>query len=234
MGLFSAVGGAISAAAGALSKAASVVGSTVSKLGSTITSVAKSLLTKIPKPEILTDIIVAVVKVIAEKLGLIEEEDDVEELGAKAMQSEQNLDDFESTEQYIKHLRNEVELDIERFKALKEEEKLACSALGVSILSKGIEEQVEIDIPADFWIEVGKHDLKAEEAKAYIENFKENDFSELNLSDYLKGELSVSENKEVAPVFEETLRELNPELSDGDIVKKITEMKQISRKKDWE
>ncbi|MCK8826594.1 hypothetical protein MWH25_02370 [Natroniella acetigena] len=233
MGFFSTVGGVISTAASTLSKAASVVGSTVSKLGTAISSVAKTLVAKIPKPEILTDIIVAVVKVIAEKLGLIEEEEQVEELGAKAMQSEKDLEDFNSAQEYIEHLRNEVELDIEKFNAMKVEERLVCSAIGVSILSKGIEEKEEVDIPADFWIEVGKQDMKAEEVEAYIKKFKEHGFSELKLSDYFKGSLSVTENKEIDSIFEETLKELNPELSDEDIADKMLEIEQTSRK-DWE
>ena len=219
---------------GLVASACSTVGSFISgvagKVGSVVSSFANSLVAKLPEPSILNEVISAVVKVIAEKLGLIETEDTPEELGAKAVESEKNIEDFDSTKEYIEHLRNEVELDMEEFNEMGEIERLGCSAIGVSILSQGIEEEEEISIPEDFWVEVGRQDMKVDEVKAYIENFKENDLTQINLGDYLKGNLSVKENKKVYPVIRDTLEELNPELSDQDIEDKLFEMEDLVRK----
>ncbi|GAB6100658.1 hypothetical protein JCM16358_25370 [Halanaerocella petrolearia] len=226
MGWFSSACSVVNDACSAVKNCISEVASSI---GSAVSSFAKKLVVGVPEVAIIAEVISAVIKVIAKELGLVEEEETPEELGAKAVESEKGLEDFSSTEEYIEHLRTEVELDMEEFNNMGEEERLACSAIGISVLSKGIEEEKEITIPEDFWVEVGKQDMKAEEVKAYIENFKDNDSVELNLGDYLKGNLSVRENKETSSVIEDTLRELNPDLSDEDIQDRIFEMKQVSR-----
>ena len=95
----------------------------------------------------------------------------------------------------------------------------------ISILAKGISEKKEIEVDIDFLVDVANLKMQAKEVEAYIDNFKEKDL-ELNLGDYLRGELPVSENLKIKPVIKETLSQLNPDLSESQIDDKVFEMRQ--------
>ncbi|MBU9712742.1 hypothetical protein [Evansella tamaricis] len=199
-----------------------------SAIGTALTNLARTIVVNGPKIEMILRVISAAVETLSQIFGLINKDETAEDLGAKAAESDKSAEEFQSTEDYIQYLREEVQLDAEKMKNLKPEERMAYTAIGTAILAKGIEEKAEISIPADFWVEVGKQNMKAEEVKAYIEQFKVNGFEELKLSDYLKGNLSISENKQIASIMESTLKELNSELSAEEIQEKMMEMKQIS------
>ena len=222
MGLFSGIVSAVSAVTSFISTALPAVGPAIARFATT-------LVTKLPELQLLTKILVGVIQGVAEAFGLIKENDTAEELGAKAVECDKKPEDFKSTEDYINYLRNEVQVDSDKLKNMSDVEKFACSSIGVAILSKGIEEKVGMFIPSDFWVEVGKQNIKADEVKAYIDAFKDNGFTELNMSDYLKGNLNVSENKQVSPIMESVLSKLNPELSQSEVKDKLFDMKLASQ-----
>jgi len=226
MGFFSSLVNGIS---NFVSEACSIISSAFSSIGSSLVGLATTFLRVIPMINTLPLIITAI-KFVAEALGLLDtnKKEEVEEIGAKAFESEKKPEDFDTTKAYIEHLRKDVEFDRAKFENLSEEKKLACTAVGAAILSKGISEANGIDIPMDFWSEVGKQNMKAEEVKTYIDNFKAKNL-DLNLSAYLKGDLSVSENRQLYPVIESTLKQLNPDLSAKDIESKLFNMRQISK-----
>ena len=174
--------------------------------------------------------VIEVIKFIANILGVTKEEDKIDELGAKALESDEKLENFDSTQEYIDHLRNNVKLDKEKFNNMDETQKLACNAVGASIVSKGISEKMELkeDIPVDFWVEAGLQKLSPVETKSFLDKFTSNDL-DLKFGEYLKGNLSITENKQYSSTIAETLKGLNPEMSNDDIDDKVFEMKQISR-----
>ncbi len=219
-----AIGGIASFIGGCVSTIASVA----TTIGSTIASVATSILTKLPSLEIF-QVIIDVVKFIADILGVTKQEDKVDEMGWKAMNSEKKLEDFDSTQDYIDHLRNDVKLDIEKFNKISDFEKAACSAIGVSIFSKGIEEKKEMTISPDFWIEIAKQGFSNDVTLKYLDYFKENNV-EPKLHEYLSGELTIAEKNEVRPVIEKVIAETNSGISNDEIDNKIMEMKEISSK----
>ncbi|TOO18550.1 hypothetical protein CGH40_24990, partial [Vibrio parahaemolyticus] len=51
------------------------------------------------------------IKNVGISLGIIRPEDNMEELGEKAMLSEKTPEDFDSISEYIDHLRNDVVID---------------------------------------------------------------------------------------------------------------------------
>lgn len=205
------------------------------KLGGVLAGAIQSfskIIAKLPEIDIIKiiDIVSVIVKGIAEILGLITEEDTTEELGAKAQEAEMKPDDFDSIEEYIEYLKNEIKLDNEKFNNMSNEERLTCSAIGSTILAKGISEKKGIEVSIEFLVDMAKLNMKSKEVEKYIDNFKSNDL-DLNLGDYLKGDLSASENIKIRPVVINTIKELNPDLSDQEVKEKLGDMREISLEK---
>ena len=214
--------------------AVSVISSCIGTVGKVIGDFAASIITRIPPLDIpktleIIRLIANVAELIADLLGVTERGESAEELGAKAMAGDKKMDDFKSTDEYLEYLRKEVRLDQQKQNEMTSEERIASAAVGIAILSRGIEEKKDILIPSDFWVEVGKQNMKGEEVRTYLDNFKSGGFSELKLADFLKGNLPMTELRLMGTVVEQTLRKLNPELSDDAIQEKLSEMMHISR-----
>lgn len=226
MGFWGAVCSVGSAIVGALSSAASFIGGAIGSGLSTLSNIVNIAL----NPKELIQTIANIVVTIAEVLGIIKKEESVEELGAKALETDKKPEDFDSIEEYIDHLRNEISIDKAKLESMSESDRLTCTAVGSIILAKGISEKKGIEVDTDFLAEVAKMKMEAKEVEAYIDNFKAKDL-ELRLTDYLNGKLSVSENLEIKSVLKDTIQQLNPEMSKVQIDDKILEMKQISLEK---
>ncbi len=220
--LCSSIGSAIGSAIG-------FVGSCIGSIGSVLGDFATKLLSVAGMTIPYLNAILTTIQIIAYILDLIGKDDKVEELGFKATQADKKPEDFDSTKEYIDYLRDEVKFDIEKFNNLKPEEKIGTAVIGVSILTKGISEKMGIDIPPEFLKEIGRQNFKAEEVKSLIENYKENNVKLVDLNRYLEGKLQIDDNKTHSSIIEQTLKQLNPELSDKDIIDKIWEIKQKSR-----
>lgn len=138
--MFGLIGAAFSAVGSFISGAVSAIGSGIASFATTAFNIIKGL-----NVENLSGIINAigqVITAIAQILGIVTE-DTPEELGAKAMQSDKSLEDFDNdAEAYIKYLKEEIELDREKFDNMSETEKLGCSMIGISLETKAIEEKV--------------------------------------------------------------------------------------------
>lgn len=138
---------------GWISSAISAVGSFISgaasSIGTAISGFAKSafdIMTKlhIPGLEIINIISIAanIIHAVVDFLG-IKSEENPEVLGAKAEQSDKSLEDFDNdVEKYIKYLKEEVELDKEKFDKMTPEEKLGCKAIGMALETKAVEEKI--------------------------------------------------------------------------------------------
>ena len=142
MGLFSGIGNFISTVGSFISSAASSIGSAVSGFAKS----AVSIIAKLPIPGLdIVNILSAAAKIVhavVDFLG-IKSEEDPEILGAKATQSDKGLEDFDDdVEAYIKHLKDEVELDKEKFDKMTPEEKLGCKAIGMALETKAVEGKI--------------------------------------------------------------------------------------------
>ncbi len=214
MGFWSSVGSFVSSAC-------SAIGSAVSSIGSALASTASSFL-KVASPYL--GPIVNVVMALAQSLGILTEEDDMDELGAKAMESEKGPEDFNSTAEYIDHLKNEVKLDKEKFANATESEKLAHKAVGTSIAIKGIEEKKGFDIPNEAWLAMGKMGLgnlagKEKEMDAILDNFRGSDAKDLN--DYVDGKLTTQKELAVGDKLTGMYNLLEPNASPADIEARV-------------
>lgn len=227
MGLIGAIGSAIGAAASSISSA---IGGAIGGMTSNIMSITGPLVNIKMAMETIA-VIAKVIVIIAEELGILDKDMNTEELGAKAAQPEtKKSTEFESTEAYIEYLKNEVKLDQERFQGLSEEEKLACQAAGLSIMTKGVEEKMGVQIPVEYLQIIGQLKMTPQEVKAYMENFKENHIDSMKtMADYLSGKNMGENGSTVNQAIANAIRTINPRADEDEIQDKIADMCAESR-----
>lgn len=149
-----------------VSNVCSFVGGCIDKIGSAVGGLAKGavgIVSKIPGIGSLINIaqvigfVAKVIHVVADILG-IKSEEDPEVLGAKAKQTDKTIDDFDGdAETYIQYLKEEVELDKEKFDQMTPEEKLGCKAVGLSLETKAVEKKLGgVEIPPESLATLGK------------------------------------------------------------------------------
>ena len=120
----------------------SFIGSIATTIGPTIAAFAKSAVGIITKLK-LTDtipLVANVIHIVADVLK-IKTDDNSEMLGARAMESQKSLDDFNSAEAYINYLKDNISIDKEKIREFSEEKRMACNAVGMTIETKAIEEK---------------------------------------------------------------------------------------------
>lgn len=210
--------------------AISTIGTAISTVGSAVVAGAKALIPVLRTATIVIDVVYRVCSIISEiahELGLVEQDEQIDEIGAKILQknARERLDG-ESASEYMEYLRNEVELDREKFEKMKEEDKLACSALGTRLVADSIEEKLNFELPSKALLAVGLADANSQELKLIIDNFKKNNIKSLDKFDkYLANDLNLSENIKIDTIIVDSIKESNENLSNEDSVQKVLDMK---------
>ena len=226
MGLFSAVVGAVGSAVSAVISGASAVcgalGGVVGALGSTFCTSLVAGITALGVGDVIAVIMVVAKAIswIAEKLGLTTEGEQPEDLGMKAEQADKKPEDFDSIEEYIKYLREEVEIDKEKMEKLSPEERAKYATVGSAILVQGIEEKYKMQLPAEFWCTMTDRKMDGEQIKCLIETFKENGMTDMkDLDDYLNNRKieSGTLRSEISDTIVEAIKKQNPGISQEDI-----------------
>lgn len=220
MGFFSSIGSAISSGISALG---SVINSGINSLsevlksrgefiGKFAMSIGGALGLGIAKfIPVLGDItfVVQAICFIAEALGLMKDNENVEELGLKAEVADKKPEDFDGTEEYINYLKDEIEVDKKKFNDLNELQLLGYKIAGSSILLGGISEKKEIFIEPTFIRDAVKIGIQNENLDKFINKFKENGAS-TNLADYFKGELTTKEDNRINIALQEGIKSVFP------------------------
>lgn len=205
-----------------ISSAVSTVGSAIGSIGSALANSASKLL------EIggsYLNPIAVIIQIVATLIGVLTPDDDVEELGAKAMQPDSKKpEDFDSNAEYIEYLREEVKLDKEKFDKATDIEKAARTAVGSSIVAKGIGEKKGFDIPLETWVSMAKLNLtnKAEEVDKLLETFKDGKLEDF--SKYVDGKLDIKKEGEIGDDLVDMYKELEPNASIEEIEDKVMKM----------
>ena len=204
-----------------ISSAVSVVASAVSSIGGALASSAGNFL-KIASPWL--GAVMKVIEVVSNLLGILNPKEDIEEIGAKAMDADKKPEDFDSNAEYIDYLRNDIELDREKFENATEVDKMARKAVGASIVIKGIEEKKGFDIPVTTWVAMAKLGLgdKAEEIDKILDTFKDGKLEDF--VDYTEGKLEAKKELEVGDSLVEMYQELEPSMSIDEIEDKVMKM----------
>ena len=179
-------------------------------------------------PEILT--LIQCIAEVAKILGVNEGEDTPEELGMKTEIAERKPEDFDSTEQYIKYLNEEVELEKGSVEKLSEIDKAKYGAMGAALNIKAIEEKYDISLSSDFLRDVTMMKMTSEEISEYITKFKENGVTKMqDMTDYLRDNPIETEKSKISNTMMDALSEVYPELSEEDLAVKIEEMREELR-----
>lgn len=215
MGFWSSVSSLVSSACSVIGSVASKIGSEIAGAATSIANLGVSLAEKVGEA----------IKNVGISLGVIRPEDNLEELGEKAMLSEKTPDDFNSINEYIEHLKDDVVIDKEKFDSLSDVEKLARSSIGASITLKGINTKLDTVVSPSFMATVAAQDLDAKEIIGTIKAYKEKSLSTDHYSLYLKDELSIDESHKHGSALVEAYRKLEPELTTEQIEDKVMELK---------
>lgn len=204
-----------------VSAARSVIGSAVSSIGSVATSVATSIVSLGVE---LAGKVGDAIKAVAVSLGILKPEENLEELGEKAMLSDKKPEDFDSINEYIDHLRDNVPLDKEKFEKLDDKDLLARSAIGASITLKGINEKLDTVVSPEFMAEVAKQDLAADQIVGTIKAYKENGLKTADYGLYLNDELDLDESDKHSDALVSAYQKLEPELTTEQIEDKVMDL----------
>ncbi len=218
MGFWSSLGSAISSA---FSGAVKIVSTAVKAVGSVVVETAKQFL-EVGVEKLKQ--VVSVLESIAKTLGIIKPEEDTEELGDKAMKAEKKPEDFDSINEYIEYLRNEIKSSREELQKLPLEDRLARKAVGCGILAKAIEEKKSLEIPIEFWKEATKVGLNAKEIDEFLTKFKNAGIAPREFVRYLKRELDNKEESKMDSILIQAYKELEPNLNDKEIQEKVVRL----------
>ena len=218
MGFFSSVWEGVKSVA---SKAVSVVSSAVKKVGEVVVDGAKKFL-EIEVGRLKT--VQNILETIGKALGIIKPEEDLEEIGDKAMKAEKKPEDFDSINSYIDYLRNEIHSSKEELEKLSPEERLARVSIGAALTSKAIEEKKSLEIPVEFWKEAVNLGLSAKEIDEFLTKFKQAGVKPEEFLKYLKRELNVNEEEKVESALVDAYKELEPQKDIKDIEEQILRM----------
>ncbi len=193
---------------------------------------ASELIVALPKAleigKVVLQGIAEVIIKVAEILEISPKDENVEEIGVKAMQKDTRprMED-ESMEDYLSYLRDEVALDKKKMLNMTEEQKIQCQAVGVSMLSEAISEKNGVEISPAFLIAMNKMRMSGDELAMYLKKFSKYDILSMDsLLEYLKGNLNDEETQTMYEVVTETERTISPDASLLDVQEKIEEYRE--------
>ena len=224
--MFGIIAGIVSAAVGVISSIASSIGPAVAAVATTIAKLAPTL------EKIIT--VANVISGIAQLLGVLEPDENPEDIGAKAMQegTRPRMPD-ESPEEYLNYLKNDVELDKEKQLQMDEKDRLACIATGSAIVLSAIAEKENLDISPEYVSNIAKAGLAASDALKIASKFKENNIEIDKFNDYFNNALPSDEISSVNSTLKESISEIHPDMSEKEIRAEISNMgNEISKQED--
>lgn len=241
MGIFSSVCGALSGAFHSVCSCVSSIcrgiggalGGTF--LGGAISSFIGKIGLALPGPNIAAAIllVVGVVCKIAESLGMKEKErDEPEELAFKAEKDKESKpEDFDSTEEYIKHLQQDIKIsneDKEKLDKMSPDEKSAYRATGAYLYAKACNEKLGFDtdgLKSPELVGITAEILSPSDFVVYNKYLQANGMGMKEFSDYLHGcSVNLETFKNVKDALSNAMREITPGISDSDIGKNLYQM----------
>ena len=143
--------------------------------------------------------------------------DSTDELGFKIACAEKTMSDFDTIEEYINYLRNDVEIDKEKFDSLSIEQRMVYMSIGMSVEVGLIAEKLGMEISPEFAFlmskikDVGKVTVDTVELISMIKALKENNITESQ--DVVEYFLGVGESNRIKTgiagkeVFQELFKE---------------------------
>lgn len=218
--MFGAIGAAIGAIGGAISSAVGAIGGAIAKgIGAIATAIS-------PMIEAVSNIVTS----IAQMLGIFKEQEKPEDYGAAMRQCDKKPEDFDSTNDYINYLRDEIKNGKVDLANRSEVELAADKAMGCGLAIKGIDEKYGLKTDAEFWKVMGekadKNKIDSKELDSMLKNAKENNINPSDISDYLNGKdiSSGVPKSEIKNTIKESFKECNSDLSSDEVTKKFNDL----------
>ena len=179
----------------------SAIGSVCSAVCSAVSSVCSSIggaimggigsLAPVISPWL--SVAVAVISVLAEIFTEKPKEEKPEELGMKAEQADKKPEDFDSINDYIEYLRQEIKVDAAKLENLSEEERMKYQAVCLGLYVKNIEEKQGMKLDPAFlkvvpeMINLG---YTAQDIGNLMQSMKKNGVNDMKMyPEFMKGEL---------------------------------------------
>ncbi|MCI6653823.1 MAG: hypothetical protein MSH21_00980 [Clostridium sp.] len=223
----------LSMAVGALTGIAETIGNGIKSLCESVGSEALALIGCIAMsilipgfglPEIFA--IIECIAQVAKILG-VGGEDSPEELGMKTEIADKKPEDFDTIQEYIKYLNEEVKLDKDAVDNLSEVDKAKYGAMGAALNIKAIEEKYDVSLSPDFLRDVTLMKLSSEEVAKCIDKCKESGIDKVqDMTDYLRDKPISSDKDTVSDAMIDTLSEIYPELNKEELEVKLCEMRE--------
>lgn len=223
-------GAIMSIASGAISAAATAVGTVCSTIGGAIMKGVGELgagllqLGKMARP------VLDFINTISTIMGVKPVSEDPAEIGLKAHKCGEIPEDYYSVEEYIKHLRKDIELDKEEVNKLSDKDKLMYTVIGSALYVKNMEEKYDMEMPQSYWEKsyeaVESGNMTAGEVKETLDSMKKNGVkSAESFSNYMDGKANMEEQMVIYDSLKEAMHKEFPDLSDADLNTKVTNIK---------
>ena len=125
-------------------------------------------------PELIKEV-TSLISSVAELLGLKNEDNNSEEIGMKSEKADRKPEDFDSREEYISYLRDDVELDeYDREKLNNVSLKEKYSAKGLDIEMGAINEKIGVKLGLEDYVMMAKAGInKVQDFMTIVDTFKE-------------------------------------------------------------
>lgn len=180
----------------------SAVGSLCSSIGGAVMGGVSSLVSAIapvlgpvlgPTLNPILSVFVAVISVLAELFTDKPKEEKPEEIGMKAKLADKKPENFDSINDYIEYLRNEVKLDPDKLEHLSDEDKQKYQLVGLGLYIKNIEELQGVKLDPEFLKSIPKlkdQGYEAADIANLMQSMKKNGVTDMKqYVDFMKGDL---------------------------------------------
>ena len=138
-------------------------------------------------------VFVAVISFLAELFTDKPEEEKPEEIAMKAEQADKKPENFDSINDYLEYLRNEVKLDPADLEKLTPEKRQTYQLVGLGLYIKNIEEQQGVKLDPDFLKSIPKlkdQGYEAADIANLMQSMKNNGVTDMKqYVDFMKGDL---------------------------------------------
>ncbi|TQR33139.1 hypothetical protein DMB92_04060 [Campylobacter sp. MIT 99-7217] len=222
MGFWSSVGGFLGSVCSGIGEVCSKIGGALATgIGALAGALAPILSTVAP-----------IISAIASLIGVFKNEHTPEDYGEAMQKAEKKPDDFDSINEYIAYLDEEISsgrIQLDEKEKKTDIQKNIDTAIGSALGMKGISEKYNLEDSVSFWATMGQKfkDEKIDEKElvSTLETMSEKDISADDVSAYLEDKtLETNSKSEVSEALKQGLEKANPELSKDELTTKFNEL----------
>ncbi|EGR1063531.1 TPA: hypothetical protein ACTGG1_002483 [Vibrio cholerae] len=185
----------------AISKMATTVGPMIAKYAPIV---LETLEKNLPK-------VIQTIEALSLAANVLRPNEQVEELGAKAMAADKTPEDFARINDYIDYLRNEVEVDSQ---AVSQDplDSTIRHAIGAAIALKGVGEIVGTEISLPFLKTISQLGLEPQLILTIVQAYAQSGLSADEVEQYLNDQLSIAQSQQHSEVLVTAYQIADPQL----------------------